>query len=74
MGKKWFTDEKRLSVETTRNTQNDRAHAAVYKKKETDSAQLLQERNHFSEPVRISIGASHDSKTFIFKDHGVKIK
>ena len=70
----WFSDEKRFTVETPRNTQNDRVHAAVPKKIAVEPERLLRERKHFSESVMVSLAASSSKKTSIFFiARGVKI-
>ncbi|CAG0901689.1 unnamed protein product, partial [Darwinula stevensoni] len=70
----WFSDEKRFTVVTPRNTQNDRVHAAVKKKSEIVPERLLGERSYFSESVMVSLAVSSRGKTKIFFiPRGVKI-
>jgi hypothetical protein len=69
----WFTDEKVFTVETPRNTQNDRVYVAqMTRKKEVAADRLLRQRSTFSKSVMVSVGVSSLGCTAMhFIDPGV---
>ncbi|CAM1326495.1 Uncharacterised protein r2_g3551 [Pycnogonum litorale] len=70
----WFSDEKKFTVETPRNSQNDRVQGAVSKKSDIEPSRLLRSRKHFSESVMVSLATSYDGKSsIIFVNRGIKI-
>ena len=61
--KTFFTDEKIFTVDTPRNTQNDRVYA---KKNEISDECLYTKKTTFPKKIRISVGVSQLGKTSLF--------
>ena len=74
LSKTFFTDEKIFTVDTPRNTQNDRVYACVKRKNEIADERLYITKNTFPKKLMVSVGVSQHGKTSIFFiDPGVKV-
>ena len=72
--KTFFTDEKIFTVDTPRNTQNDRVYADVEKKNEIVDDRLYTTKNTFPKKIMVSVGVSQLGKTSVFFiDSGAKV-
>lgn len=70
----WFTDEKIFTVSAPVNSQNDRFYSEASRKKESNVANLIRQREHFSRSIMVSVGVSRMGKTrVVFVDPGAKI-
>ena len=64
--KTFFTDEKIFTVDTPRNTQNDRVYADVTKKNEISDERLYTTKSTFPKKIMVSVGISQLGKTSLF--------
>ena len=72
--KTFFTDEKMFTVDTPRNTQNDRVYANVEKKNKITDERLYTTKATFPKKIMVSVGISKLGKTSLFfVDPGAKV-
>ena len=70
----FFTDEKLFTIETPKNTQNDRVYSTARKKCNIPADNLCSPRSHFSRGVMVCLGVSKYHKgTIHFVEQGVKV-
>lgn len=70
----WFTDEKIFTVASPTNAQNDFVYSSAGRKKDVAVANLVREREHFSQSIMVSVGVSRMGKTsVVFIDQGAKV-